>query len=422
MAEATRSTRVSDLDRWAEEAPGTDAGTEPAQALTPEIVEDADVELISRSFEAAAPPDAPAPPPPPAGAPDRPRLGEPASTGEPEAAAAAEQTTETDGADEQPPDTPEPERPEAPEWLEATEEPPIAIYSRDRLDTEPVDVNDYYPAARSDATTSAQEEDPDREEAAPDDAEHAAASATGLPAVWAGRAPAAVDTRSAGEAPVPTLFRDPARPAAATRLGLIVVALLSGWIALALFLLNNRIADVAAGSGSVSGMAAAQTLVNGRLRPALIGAAAITAIGLMRWTYRAYANLPSFGKSDLRAPRSAAVWAWLVPGVNLVLPPLLINDVWRGADVYARDDVRWKRRKGNPWVGVFVLGIVIAVGSAAISLLLVDRTSFQGAIDANRWLIFAAAGVVVACSGLARAIDVVTARQRQRMAALGGLL
>ncbi len=426
MAETSRSTRVADLDRWAEEAPDADAGMEAAPALTPEIVEDVDVELISRSFEAAAPADAPAPPPPPAGAPDRPRLGTPARTDEAETGATAA-PAEPAPTDEDPEAAviPEPDRPEPPEWLEPTEEPPIAIYSRDRLDTEPVDIADYYPSSPSDSAVTAPGETPDHDETSDidemGDVDVDSAAATGLPAVWTGRTPAAIDARGAGEAPVPTLFRDPKGPATATRLGLIVVALLSGWIALALFLLNNRIADVATGSGSISGMAAAQTLVNGRLRPVLVAAAVITGIALMVWTYRAYANLPSFGKIDLRAPRSAAVWAWLLPGVNLVLPPLLVNDAWRGADVYARDDVKWKRRKGNPWIVVFVIGIVIAGGSTAMSLL-GDRTSFQGAIDANRWLIIAAAGVVIACTGLARAIDAVTARQRQRMAAVSGLL
>ena len=372
--------------------------------LKPEIVEEPEIELISRQSDAAAPPDAPDPPPPTV--PPTPIPIEEPPEREIAVASSAVLTSALD-------DTPT--GPRLPSSLDRGDEPPISIYSRERLDAEPLDLTDFYPPARDEPSVAETADDPGgpSEQTDGDDRDSPAERAVPIPAPHDIEA---VD--AAGEADEerlqPELFRDLVTVASVTRVGFIAVAGLAGWFVMGLYLLNNRIVDVAAGRGSLSGMAAAETLVNGRIRPALAAAAAVTGMGLMLWSYRSYANIQAFGKTDLRASPWAAALSWLIPGVNLVLPVLLLNDAWRASDVYARSDPSWKRRPGNRWLTVFVIGIGAAI-AASVASDLSGRLSFEAAVNANRWLMVGAAGVVVGCIGLARAIATITQRQQTRL-------
>jgi len=161
----------------------------------------------------------------------------------------------------------------------------------------------------------------------------------------------------------------------------------------------------------VARMETAETLVNWRIGPALTAAAVITSVGLMLWSYRVSANVRPFGRTDLLAPPRAPALAWLIPGVNLVLSVLLLNEVWRASDVEARTDPYWNRQPGNKWLIVFVIGIGVAI-AAFVGSLWSGRLSFQAQVDANRWLMVGAAGLIVGCIGLAQAIATITRRQR----------
>jgi hypothetical protein len=159
-------------------------------------------------------------------------------------------------------------------------------------------------------------------------------------------------------------------------------------------------------------------MVNDRLRPTLLAVGVLTLVALIRWTYRSYHNVRSFGKEDLRFGSAAAVWAWLIPGVNLVVPPLLMNDAWRAADVYARDDIRWRRRRGNTWTWIAFVALAISIAAAGLSFV-PSRATLQGAIDANRLLIGAAGALVMAAAAMARAVSTITRRQQSRLALTG---
>ncbi len=383
------------------------------EVLIPEVVGESDVELISRSAQAAVPQDAPLPPsgtgtssPAPPPAPQLPRepvavpdaSAEPAAPPEPEPTAPAGRRPREDDADLSPT-----EDAELPPIEMEREEPPISIFSQDRLQSGRFDRIDpsLIPAPRGDVAPGSL--------AARDD--HAAS----LPAVVEHRLPAPIEARSSGDAPEPALFRDPGPSAALARFGLVAVAGIATWTAFALMLLNTRIAEVADATGTVGAVSDAQALVNTRLRPALIAIGALTVLALIRWTHRSYRNVPSFGKTDLRFRPATVALAWFVPGLNLIVPPLAMNDAWRASDVYARDDTRWRRRRGNRWTWLAFAALTVAVGGAALSLF-PGRDTFQGAIDANRLLIGAAAALVVGTLAMARAVATITRRQRGRLA------
>ncbi len=58
----------------------------------------------------------------------------------------------------------------------------------------------------------------------------------------------------------------------------------------------------------------------------------LTAVLFLLWLYRVYANLAVLGASRLRFSPRWAVGTFLVPGVNLLWPFLVIREVWNASD------------------------------------------------------------------------------------------
>ena len=82
------------------------------------------------------------------------------------------------------------------------------------------------------------------------------------------------------------------------------------------------------------------------LAGAEVFAIAVTGLVFMAWAYRAYENLPALGIHDRRYWTAWAVLGWVLPGVNLFVPKLLIDDVWRASSpsLPARVPANWQRR------------------------------------------------------------------------------
>jgi hypothetical protein len=64
---------------------------------------------------------------------------------------------------------------------------------------------------------------------------------------------------------------------------------------------------------------------------------------LIVWLWRAYSNTRLFGAGPWRWGRGWTVGAWFIPLANLVIPKLLINDAWRGADPRAEGNPGWRK-------------------------------------------------------------------------------
>src|SRR5690606_14313927 len=66
-----------------------------------------------------------------------------------------------------------------------------------------------------------------------------------------------------------------------------------------------------------------------------LSAAALSAVALLlavAWTSRAYRNLAALGVDGLRFSPDIVGAAWIVPGVNLLVPKLVLDELWRGSD------------------------------------------------------------------------------------------
>jgi Domain of unknown function (DUF4328) len=72
------------------------------------------------------------------------------------------------------------------------------------------------------------------------------------------------------------------------------------------------------------------------------------------WLYRAAKNNEAL---DRPAPRFGPGWsigAWFIPLANLVIPVMIVQDLWRGATLTSpRGDPRWRSAKGSWLVGVW---------------------------------------------------------------------
>jgi len=65
---------------------------------------------------------------------------------------------------------------------------------------------------------------------------------------------------------------------------------------------------------------------------------------LVIWLYRAAKNNEALGRMNPRLGPGWAIGGWLIPIANLVIPFIIMDDVWRGADPSVpRGDPSWRR-------------------------------------------------------------------------------
>ena len=72
-------------------------------------------------------------------------------------------------------------------------------------------------------------------------------------------------------------------------------------------------------------------------------------------------------------PRFKPGWGiagWLIPFANLVIPVLILQDLWRGSNPQtARGDTTWRSTKGSPLVGwywaAFIVSNIARVGDTS---------------------------------------------------------
>jgi Domain of unknown function (DUF4328) len=94
------------------------------------------------------------------------------------------------------------------------------------------------------------------------------------------------------------------------------------------------------------------------------------------WCWRAAKNQRVLGRAPERLGPPWAIAGWFIPFANLVIPVLVMQDLWRGSDAtIARDDPRWRIADRSWlvgwWWGLFAVALFTFVGSPA------DRRSFD---------------------------------------------
>jgi len=88
------------------------------------------------------------------------------------------------------------------------------------------------------------------------------------------------------------------------------------------------------------------------------------------WLWRAAENQQALGRRPERLGSGWAIGGWFVPLANLVIPVLVVQDLWRGGDpTIDRDDPRWRIADRSWlvgwWWGLGLIGVFGAFGARA---------------------------------------------------------
>jgi Domain of unknown function (DUF4328) len=141
---------------------------------------------------------------------------------------------------------------------------------------------------------------------------------------------------------------------------------------------------------------------------------------LIIWLWRAYSNTRTFGVGPWRWGRGWTVGSWFIPLANLVIPKLLINDAWRGADRGAAANPAWRKR---PVAGVVTMWWVLLVaGRVGLQVADLSATVTDDIGDVVRFDQFGAVVALLCVAGSilgAVAVWKLYRRQHARAAELG---
>ena len=130
--------------------------------------------------------------------------------------------------------------------------------------------------------------------------------------------------------------------------------------------LGNRIAvvrDIRAGElGDVVNRAHdADDFVSGAATVFALNQLAIVVVFII-WLYRAAKNNEGLRRSKPRFSAGWSIGAWFIPLANLVIPVLIVQDLWRGADSSRpRGDPDWRRAPGSVLVGLWWAAALLSV-------------------------------------------------------------
>jgi hypothetical protein len=88
-----------------------------------------------------------------------------------------------------------------------------------------------------------------------------------------------------------------------------------------------------------------------------------TAAVFLWWLYRTHRNLHALGAADLRFTPRAAVSAFFVPVLNVVVPVRVVRELWNGSDPAPPEPGPRGEATMSPWVawwwGVFVASVLL---------------------------------------------------------------
>jgi Domain of unknown function (DUF4328) len=79
------------------------------------------------------------------------------------------------------------------------------------------------------------------------------------------------------------------------------------------------------------------------------------------WTFRAAKNNDALDRLHPRLKPGWAIAGWLIPLANLVIPVLILQDLWRGSDVRTpRGDQLWRSNNGSALIGWYWAAFLVA--------------------------------------------------------------
>ncbi len=98
------------------------------------------------------------------------------------------------------------------------------------------------------------------------------------------------------------------------------------------------------------------------------GLAFLLAVTFIVWLWRAAKNNEALGRRHARFGPGWTIGAWFVPFANLVLPLLVVQQLWRGSSAaVGRDDPDWKRARRSGlvvvwWISQLAWPVLISFG------------------------------------------------------------
>jgi hypothetical protein len=145
----------------------------------------------------------------------------------------------------------------------------------------------------------------------------------------------------------------------------------------------------------------------------LVGYVAIVVLVLfIIWQWRSQHNALAHGRVRARISPGWGIAGWLVPFVNLVVPYLAIQDVWRSSDEQSAPGDGWRALPGSPLVSAWWVALVVGTAVPAVVTALVLATP-RTAADTD-WLTHAGSAVLaIGCVLGIFVVRDVTARQEQ---------
>jgi hypothetical protein len=150
----------------------------------------------------------------------------------------------------------------------------------------------------------------------------------------------------------------------------------------------------------------------------LLGLLAVTGAAFIAWAVRAYRNLPALGIEERRYWTIWLVIGWVIPGANLLVPKLVVDDLWRASSPNARigGGGDWQRRPVaslvNQWWCSFLLSPAVVLLAVVAARGGIDETGQRLVIGSL--CTAAAIAVVIAAIAARRLVAVVTVAQARR--------
>jgi hypothetical protein len=135
------------------------------------------------------------------------------------------------------------------------------------------------------------------------------------------------------------------------------------------------------------------------------------------WMFRAAKNNEALGRTGARFGPGWSIGSWFIPLANLVIPVLIVQDLWRGSNAGTRrGDVGWRAASGSALVGWWWAAWIVSIARFTYSGSgLHGRRSLDDIETSNT---VALAGVVALGVAAVLAVLVVRALSRRQLEAL----
>ncbi|MGZ4678486.1 MAG: DUF4328 domain-containing protein, partial [Acidimicrobiia bacterium] len=157
----------------------------------------------------------------------------------------------------------------------------------------------------------------------------------------------------------------------------------------------------------------ADDLVNGASSIFVLTQVAIAVLFVI-WMFRAAKNNEALERRGARFGPGWSIGSWFIPFANLVIPVLIVQDLWRGSSPdHARGDPGWRRASASALVGWWWAAWILSVVRFAYSGSGLDGSASLDDIETSNTV--ALVGVCLLAVAAVLALCVVRALSRRQL-------